>query len=282
MKFVEVSEKNIERAIKKGLEELKASLEEVDIKVLNEGGLFSKAKVRVTLITEEEASEEQEKADILSKIEAKASVVNGKVPKIKKEVVKVEKPKKQEKTQKNTKILAKNDKKFTNIKCECEQCQCEEHEENIEKALTFINGFLNTLNIQATVLSEKQEENTIIKINGEQAGDLIGYRGESLAALQFLVNNITRREENSRILIDIENYRERREDTLKNLADRLAHKSAKTGKIVKLEPMNAYERKIIHTALQNDTFVKTISKGEVPNRYIIIIPNKQEGGVQED
>ncbi|MDD4275374.1 MAG: RNA-binding cell elongation regulator Jag/EloR [Clostridia bacterium] len=278
MKFVEVSEKNIERAIKKGLEELNTTLENVDIKVLNEGGLFSKAKVRITLITDENEFEEKEKAEILSKIEAKATILNGKPPILKRALLKSEKPKKQEKTQKNTENLVKNDDFSKNIECECAECEKIDHKENVEKALKFLNGLISILNIKADVITEKQQENVVIKINGEQTGDLIGYRGESLAALQFLINNLTRREEGSRILVDIENYRERREDTLKNLAVRLAHKSAKTGKIVKLEPMNAYERKIIHTALQSDTFVKTISRGEEPNRYLIIIPNKQVDG----
>ena len=202
MKFVEVSEKSIEKAIKKGLEELNASLEDVDVKVINEGGLFSKAKIKMTLIGSE--TEEDLKASaILEKIEERASVSNDKPKTLKydtkKEVkVKKEKVEKIEKVAKVEKVESAPKSEF--VRASRVYNNSVSHEDNVKNALTFVNGLMEVLNFEVEVKAEKQEENTIIKINGAQAGDLIGYRGEALAAVQFLVNNITEREEGSRIL----------------------------------------------------------------------------------
>ena len=148
--------------------------------------------------------------------------------------------------------------------------------ENIEKAKlnvkTFLDEFLKQIGNDTTYKIENDEFGLKVEINGEESGILIGYRGETLYALQTLISSIAGRncDEKIRVLLDIENYKEKREKTLETLALRLAKTVEKTGKPVKLEPMQAYERKIIHSALQESEKVKTESIGEEPRRRIVI------------
>lgn len=148
--------------------------------------------------------------------------------------------------------------------------------ENIEKAKlnvkTFLDEFLKQIGNDTTYKIENDEFGLRVEINGEGSGILIGYRGETLYALQTLISSIAGRncDEKIRVLLDIENYKEKREKTLETLALRLAKTVEKTGKPVKLEPMQAYERKIIHSALQESEKVKTESIGEEPRRRIVI------------
>jgi spoIIIJ-associated protein len=122
------------------------------------------------------------------------------------------------------------------------------------------------------------KEGQLIKVNlqGEDLGVLIGRRGETLDALQYLVNLAVNRdlEKRHKIILDVEGYRRRREDTLQNLAFKLAEKAKRRGKSIVLEPMNAHERRIIHTALQSRDDIYTFSEGEDPYRKIIIAPKK--------
>lgn len=122
------------------------------------------------------------------------------------------------------------------------------------------------------------KEGQLIKVNlqGEDLGVLIGRRGETLDALQYLVNLAVNKdlEKRHKIILDVEGYRRRREDTLQNLAFKLAEKAKRRGKSIVLEPMNAHERRIIHTALQSRDDIYTFSEGEDPYRKIIIAPKK--------
>lgn len=153
------------------------------------------------------------------------------------------------------------------------------------KSIEFLKGLLKELNIGAVVDAKHELGKIVISLHGENISDLIGYRGECLNSIQFLLNVVETKnhEECDRIVLDAEDYRAKREETLINLAKRMARKVAKTNHQVKLEPMNANERRIIHTALQNDTFVTTFSKGFEPNRFLIIVPNKDApiGGNKE-
>lgn len=112
----------------------------------------------------------------------------------------------------------------------------------------------------------------IIELNGEYAGKLIGYRGENLNALQIILSSIANKnfEDRVRVLLDIEGYREKREKTLEELAIKISKTVMKTGKSITLEPMSSYERKIIHSKLQENKNIDTHSIGEEPNRRIVI------------
>ena len=152
----------------------------------------------------------------------------------------------------------------------------EKKEKNIEDAdkavENFLNNFLNKIssNIEYTV----KNENGLVYVNikGEDSTRLIGYRGEALNALQTLLTTVAskNREESVKVILDIGNYKDARKKTLEELARKVEKTVKKTGKSVTLEPMNAYERKILHTELQNSEFVKTYSVGEGDRRRVVI------------
>lgn len=143
----------------------------------------------------------------------------------------------------------------------------------LDDAKTFLVNVLSSMNINADI--DIKEENDIIKINlkGPKMGLVIGYRGETLDSLQYLVSLVVNKNhENTykKVVLDAENYRHKREETLIKVAQKTAYKVKKSGRPYKLEPMNPYERRIIHSALQEYTDINTYSEGEEPFRRIII------------
>ena len=140
----------------------------------------------------------------------------------------------------------------------------------------FINGIIQRMNINCVAEVEEKEDAFYVNLTGEDTGTLIGYRGDVLDSLQYLsllvVNKIN--PDNKRLVIDGENYREKRIATLSKLAKKIAFRVAKSHKAESLEPMNPFERRIIHSALHDDRFVTTESHGEEPNRYVVITPKK--------
>jgi len=142
-----------------------------------------------------------------------------------------------------------------------------------KEAREFLENVLKSMNIEATIDIKETEDNLYINLNGNDMGILIGYRGETLDALQYLVSlsvNKGMEEGYKRITLDTEGYRKKREETLIRLADKLAKKVKNYGKTVKLEPMNPYERRIIHSELQDNPYVKTYSEGDEPFRRVVI------------
>lgn len=162
-----------------------------------------------------------------------------------------------------------------------------------ERAVDFLDGMFGMLGVTATTELEEGGENTKINVITPNSYALIGHRGEMLDALQVLAGAVANigREEYKRVVVDCEGYREKREETLKRLANKLAEKAVRYGKKLSLEPMTPYERRIIHAALADSTEVKTASEGKEPNRYIVVIPNNlrpgsdrfdRRGGVNRD
>lgn len=148
-------------------------------------------------------------------------------------------------------------------------------EKDIEEAVNKMKDFLNDLkkelgNIEYAI--EIKEDIIYIKIEGEKAADLIGYRGETLESIQNIISAIANKETSARvkIIVDILNYKEKRRNSLEILAKKVEKTVIKSGKPYRLEPMNAYERKIIHTALQESSEVTTNSVGEEPYRRVIV------------
>lgn len=149
----------------------------------------------------------------------------------------------------------------------------EVRDEKSEQIRTFLSGLLEHMDAKAEVKVYEVEKNRYkVILEGEKLGALIGRRGETLDALQYLTSlNVNRgREEYLRVSLDTENYRAKREEALRKLAARMANRCRKTGKRVALEPMNPYERRILHSALQADPTVTTHSEGEEPYRRVII------------
>ena len=128
------------------------------------------------------------------------------------------------------------------------------------------------MNVTVDVSYDEAEKNMDIDLSGEEMGVLIGKRGQTLDSLQYLVSLVVNKdaEDYIRVKVDTENYRLRRKETLENLAKNIAYKVKRTKRSVSLEPMNPYERRIIHSALQNDRYVTTYSEGEEPFRHVVI------------
>ena len=152
----------------------------------------------------------------------------------------------------------------------------------IETALTkvqdFVNGILDKMGLtsRATVTDDNGTLN--IEITGEDSGTAIGYRGEALDAIQYLVLTYLNQEKSEfkKVVVDSENYREKRRETLTALALRLAEKAHRTARKIELEPMNPFERRVIHSALADSEIASTVSEGEESNRHVVIIPKGVE------
>lgn len=143
----------------------------------------------------------------------------------------------------------------------------------IVEAKSFLRNVLNSMKIKAEIRMKEEDDTLNINLIGPNMGLIIGYRGETLDSLQYLISLVVNKgHENpyKRVVLDTENYRAKREETLKRLAGKTAFKVRKFKKAIKLEPMNPYERRIIHAALQNDKSVYTYSEGEEPFRKIVI------------
>ena len=139
-------------------------------------------------------------------------------------------------------------------------------------AREFLEFTFDKINITVDLTIEERKDHFYVDIKGKNIGILIGRRGETLDALQYLTNLVVQRKINdrARFILDIENYRDRREETLIRLANKLYEKAKRTQKTIKLEPMNPHERRIIHTALQNKEGIQTFSEGEEPYRKVVI------------
>lgn len=148
----------------------------------------------------------------------------------------------------------------------------------IEEGVTFLKQVCEKMGAPVHIEVQKEVDYLKFNLSGEKIALLIGKRGETLNSLQYLTQLVINRyaERYYRLLLDAENYRERRKETLTNLAKKLSQKAIKTGQKISLEPMPSYERKIIHSALMDNELVKTYSEGVEPNRHIIICPIAKE------
>ena len=149
-------------------------------------------------------------------------------------------------------------------------------ESDTGRVIKFIEALFGKMDITATAEVVSEGEKVEINLIAANSSALIGYRGEVLDSIQTLAGAVYNmgKEDYVRVVVDCENYRGRREETLKNLANKLADKAVRYGKKMALEPMNPYERRIIHSALAENADVKTTSEGKEPNRYVVVIPNE--------
>jgi len=248
-KVIEIEGKTIDEAIYLGLDQLKLTIDEVDMEVIEYGqkgfmGIgYKPAKVKIT---------QREEAIIPDFI-------------LNKDKEKAPHKEKREKPKKDKKIEAFEEKKGEYFP---------EGTEFVENEVTeFLQGLMNHIGIkESTVKAANTDNGLLVNLEGNDMGILIGRRGETLDAVQYLASLVYNKdkEDYHRVTVDTENYRKKRENTLIRLAKKKAGQVAKTGKKVVLEPMSPFERRIIHFALQNDKFVTTYSEGEEPNRHIVI------------
>lgn len=218
-------------AIEKGLKELNVSKNKVDIKVLES--------------------------------EEKRSFFNILTPRVVKVEISLREDCKEEKKENINNTIPKN-------KIETKEVDIKEVTQEITK---FMNEFVSKFEKNNLNFEIKDDGKYIyIDVNGDDTGFLIGYRGDVLNSLQTIITNIANKKANGKVKValNISGYREKREKDLQNLADRIANSVIKTGKAITLEPMSAYERKIIHLRLQNNSKIKTHSIGEEPNRKLVV------------
>ena len=315
MRQYEASAKTKEEAIEIGLQELGVSIGDVDVLVVEEGskglfGLFGSRPVKVRLTVKD--SEEDPLGDLLEekpagKAEKKVEKKTDRKPEEKKsekkpEAKKQEEKKPAEKTEEKKapekKAEKKPEKKTAEKKTESEEAAPAEKNEirTLEKpevtmipadaldaespagvAKAFLGELTKLMGVDVTIdMGTDPEGNVYGFIQGDTLGILIGRRGETLDALQYLTSlKVNRdRESYTRVTLDTENYRAKREDTLIRLANRMANRALRTGRKVSLEPMNPYERRIIHFALQQNEGVTTHSEGDEPNRHVVITHKK--------
>ena len=142
----------------------------------------------------------------------------------------------------------------------------------------FLGDVFRAMNMEVEIIVTKSEDekNIDVELKGDEMGVLIGKRGQTLDSLQYLTNLAVGKQVNEfvKVKIDTENYRKRRRDTLENLAKNIAYKVKRTKRPVSLEPMNPYERRVIHSTLQSDKYVSTHSEGEEPYRYVVVTLKK--------
>ncbi len=245
MKSVITTAKTIDKAIEEGLKQLNTSLENVNVNILSEGGLLKKAKVELVLIDKTEEKE-------VIKETKKEEVID-----LENENFTEEESEELKKLASEVNLKEKKDVENENIK---------------NKILEFLNGLIYAYNVYAEVSVEKNSKGFVAKINGENLGALIGKHGEAMEALQLILNTYlyNKTDFRKKVFLDVENYREKRSETLKEMALKLAEKVKSSKKSYKLEPMNSYERRIIHEALSKDENISTHSEGEEPNRFLVI------------
>ncbi|MBR4959226.1 MAG: protein jag [Phascolarctobacterium sp.] len=253
MAFVEKTAKTVEEAVAAALSELNITAEEAVIEVLEEGkkglfGFFGKdAKVRVT------AKEVVVEETVVETAAPEAAPVVETV---------VETEVKEEAPVATEERVAREPKKFV------------VSDESVAKAREFLQKVFNAMKIDVVMekFVNKNDGTVTFKLHGADMGILIGKHGQTLDSLQYLTNLVANKNsaERVRVIIDVEDYRDRRIETLNRLAYRLADKVKRSGERVALEPMNPHERKIIHMALQNDRRVTTLSEGDEPFRHVVI------------
>jgi len=198
-----------------------------------------------------------------------------------------EKPKKEKKTEKKTEVkpvVVEESKEVAEVVEKTEEIS--EKEEKLaevepqtkEACEKFLKDVLKSMDMEVTLTSEIDEDGALsINMEGENMGILIGKRGQTLDSLQYLTNRVANKMQEGyvRVKLDTENYRARRKETLENLAKNIAHKVKRTKRSVSLEPMNPYERRIIHSALQGDKYISTHSEGEEPYRRVVVTLNRK-------
>ncbi len=179
-------------------------------------------------------------------------------------------------------VIEKETKGFLGLMSKPAKIRVKEKMTVESSAKKFLTKVFKAMNIEATIeiLLDEEDETLLVNLIGEDMGVLIGKRGQTLDSLQYLTSLVVNKysEGYLKVKLDTENYRERRKETLENLAKNIASKVKRTHKPVTLEPMNPYERRIIHSALQNDRYVETHSEGDEPYRKVVVTLKK---GVRE-
>lgn len=272
MEFREFSAKTVDEAITKASLEFETFSENLEIEVISEGkagflGFGSKpaiikARKKETIQSAEESVVKEEPKTVKKEVRKE---VKKEIPKEPKKEVKKEVKVEPEQPKEEKKVLERSPEEIAEMKAEAEK---------------FLSGVFKAMELEVEIKMDYKaaEGNLDIEFVGQDMGILIGKRGQTLDSLQYLTSLVVNkgRQGYVRVKLDTEDYRNRRKETLENLARSIAYKVRKTRKTVSLEPMNPYERRIIHSTLQNDKFVSTRSEGEEPFRHVVVYLDKEK------
>ena len=276
MRTVRITAKTIEAAVAEGLEKLGISREEAVVHVVEQPssglfGLIHKKMAVVDISAPDEEAEEDTVEEASPAEEAPAAEIPAEEAK---EETPAGEPKAEEAAEEAAPEAEEAPAEEKKAEREEPTFDPEEQKKVAEEAKTFLAGVFAGMHLAVTMECRMTEERIMINLVGDGLGILIGKHGQTLDALQYLTNLAAGKSFRHHyfILLDVENYRERRQDTLEALARRLAGKVKRTGEEIRLEPMAAGERRIIHLALQDDHAVSTDSEGEAPYRYVVIRP----------
>lgn len=231
---IEKTAKTVDEAIDKALSELNVSMDEADVEILETGskGIFGLG-----------GKDAKVRVTVKGKAEALSFAVTDQL------------------------------KETESIPAPAKKTAVSTDDSEVEKiALEFLQGIFDYLKVVPNVAIERKEESLWLTMTGANLGVIIGRRGETLDSLQYLTNLVVNRKvaEKQRIILDVEGYRKTREETLRDLAGKMANKALKMNGPLRLEPMNPHERRIIHMTLQGDERVETYSEGEEPFRRVVI------------
>ncbi len=263
MKDFEFKGSTVEAAIEKGLKKLGLKREEAEIEVLNEEGVFSKATVRVVPLIKEENEETETAEEITDGTEENVTEGNEET---------VEDG--EEETENNTPRRRENGERGR--RNERYRERIDYFPEEKEKGKEYLGVIASYISDKARIDAKSFEDEICFYIGGEDAKNFIGHRGETLDAIQYLTSqylNKDRTEENHiRVTVDADFYRERRKRILTGLAKKAAAQAYEQRREIALEPMNSYERRIVHSALQNSDEATTRSEGDGKNRHVVVVP----------
>lgn len=271
--YMEVTGKTVEDAFTNAIYQLETTSDNIDYEVIEKGssGIFGIGSRQAVIKVWRKDEAEAEKAKLQEKQEQPAKEIKeASVPK----TAARENASKAE-SEKKVKAEAKVETKAENKNIDVEKVSksCKDFLDNMFQAMG--------MEVRVDVTVDTSEGLVSIELSGEEMGLLIGKRGQTLDSIQYLVSIVVNKENDKylRVKVDTENYRERRKETLESLAKNIAYKVKRSRRSVALEPMNPYERRIIHSALQGDKYVATRSEGEEPFRHVIVyLKNERRNG----
>ena len=289
---IRVSAKTLDDAITDALIQLGVTSDKLEYEVIEKGSAgFLGIGTKQAVIEAWRKEEKEPELDIRELIKEEMSLKPEKLNEKKDPVQpKKEKKEKREKAPAAEKKARSSKEKPVEVKAEKEETAesasapvrekqelAKVEEQTIKAVEEFVRDTLKAMNMEVEITSSIDEDGALcVDMKGGHMGILIGKRGQTLDALQYLANRVANKHQDGyvRVKLDTENYRARREETLKHLAKNIAHKVKRNRRPVALEPMNPYERRIIHSALQSDPYVTTHSEGEEPYRKVVVTLKK--------
>ena len=271
MEYIEISKKTVEDCITEACAQLMVTSDNLDYEVISSGSTgFLGLNVKPAVIRARVKAVKEE-AEIKTSLEEQVD------NKVKEKAEKKESKKPQKNEEKNAEVKKEASVEAPEIKEEKKISYVYDHE-FINSAKEFLSNVFGSMNMKVDVSAKYNETDKVLEIElaGDEMGVLIGKRGQTLDSLQYLFSLVVNRgsEDYIHVKVDTENYRERRKATLENLAKNIAYKVRKNRQSLSLEPMNPYERRIIHSELQNDKYVTTHSEGEEPFRRVVVTLKK--------